>query len=122
MCQPRLVHIVWPDLALDSNCALQIPRDAAVRCAAPAVAPKTSAGLLLPRGADGAWDQGAISSPVVRVYEGDNEQRWLMWYSGCDSADAPNGSLVPGAGKIGAPTAPFPHPLHSIDGQSRAST
>ena len=73
-----------------------------MRCAAPAVAPKTIDGLLMPRGGDGAWDQGAVSSPVVRVYQGDNEQRWLMWYSGCDRADTPNGLLVPGAGKIGA--------------------
>jgi hypothetical protein len=68
---------------------------------APALASKTTAGLLLPRGEKGAWDHGAISSPVVRVYQGDNEQRWLMWYSGCEIADSPNGFLIPGAGKIG---------------------
>lgn len=29
-----------------------------------------------------AWDSGSIGAPVVRRYLSDNEERWLMWYSG----------------------------------------
>ncbi|KAI5078913.1 hypothetical protein GOP47_0006584 [Adiantum capillus-veneris] len=30
----------------------------------------------------GAWDSGSIHAPVVRRYLSDNEERWMLWYSG----------------------------------------
>mmetsp|Transcript_28728 Transcript_28728/g.73066 ORF Transcript_28728/g.73066 Transcript_28728/m.73066 type:complete len:445 (-) Transcript_28728:259-1593(-) len=39
-------------------------------------------GLVFPTGPQGAWDEAAVGSPVVRCYVGDDEQRWYMWYSG----------------------------------------
>lgn len=29
-----------------------------------------------------AWDSGSIYTPVVRRYLSDNEERWMLWYSG----------------------------------------
>lgn len=37
----------------------------------------------------------------VRCYVGDNEQRWMMWYSGHDRQATPLDSLYPAAGSIG---------------------
>eukprot|EP00892_Ulva_mutabilis_P004235 jgi/Ulvmu1/2183/UM013_0028.1 len=76
-----------------------VRRAAACRASAPAAA--ATGGLVLPLGGAGAWDAAAIHNPVVRVYQGDNEQRWFMWYTGRASAAASNDSLFPAAGKIG---------------------
>ena len=84
-------------------------RGGACRASAPATAP--SLGLVLPLGDAGAWDASGIHNPVVRVYQGDNEERWFMWYTGRDAPEAPNGALFPAAGRIGTPPPPNPTAL-----------
>ena len=37
----------------------------------------------------------------VRCYFGDNEQRWMMWYSGHSREPSPLDSVYPAAGSIG---------------------
>ena len=59
-------------------------------------------GLVLPCGEDGAWDEGAVGNPVVRVFPGDNGSRWFMWYTGRKAKTAATDAVLPGAGKIGA--------------------
>ncbi|KAK9799010.1 hypothetical protein WJX73_003754 [Symbiochloris irregularis] len=59
------------------------------------------AGLIFPCGRPGSWDEGCVGSPVVRWYRGDNEQRWVMWYSGRATASDPIDSIHPSAGSIG---------------------
>ncbi|GIL85766.1 hypothetical protein Vretimale_13208 [Volvox reticuliferus] len=62
------------------------------------------AGLVFGLGALGSWDEAAVGAPVVRCYVGDNEQRWLMWYSGRRSdspATAGVDALAPSSGSIG---------------------
>jgi len=66
-------------------------------------------GLMFPRGPAGAWDEGGVANPVVRVYQGDDEQRWYMWYTGCGPRSKTDAAL-PAAGSIGA-RSPVPFPI-----------
>ena len=53
------------------------------------------------RGEAGSWDEAGVGNPIVRCYIGDDEQRWLMWYSG-RSAQSPNmDAVLPGSGSAG---------------------
>lgn len=67
---------------------------------AAAVAEQSS--LIFPSGVAGAWDEGGISNPIVRCYQGDDEQRWYMWYTGRGPTATPVDAVFPAAGKIGA--------------------
>lgn len=44
-------------------------------------------GFVLGLGQSDAWDGGIVGTPVVRRYLSDNEERWLMWYSGSPPAE-----------------------------------
>lgn len=50
-------------------------------------------GLVIANGESGAWDSGRVSSPIVRRYVSDNEERWCMWYAG-ESEDESKGTTV----------------------------
>lgn len=41
-----------------------------------------SQGLVLGLGPSDAWDGGSVWAPVVKRYLSDNDERWLMWYTG----------------------------------------
>ena len=62
------------------------------------------AGLIFPCGGPSAWDAGAVSNPVIRVFPGDSESRWFMWYTGRDAESAVTDAAMPAASKIGAYT------------------
>lgn len=86
------------------NHALRAPlrvRAEAPGATAPSL-PATSKGLVLGPGAPGSWDQSCVGNPVVRVFMGDNEERWFMWYSGRGPADAAAcDGFAPGSGTVG---------------------
>lgn len=58
-------------------------------------------GLIFSTGAQGAWDEGAVSNPIVRVYQGDDEQRWFMWYTARGQQATDADAVFPAAGSIG---------------------
>ncbi|KAG2502055.1 hypothetical protein HYH03_000549 [Edaphochlamys debaryana] len=69
-------------------------------------APVSKQGQVFSLGEPGSWDEAAVGSPVVRCYLGDDEQRWVMWYSG-RKADSPAGAnggvdaVAPSSGSVG---------------------
>lgn len=70
-------------------------------CASAVTAAK--AGLLFEcSGAEDAWDGGAVANPVVRVFPGQEGQRWFLWYTGRAQAAADTDAALPAAGSIGA--------------------
>ena len=74
--------------------------DLRARCAPTSVA--TGAGLVLAAGGGDAWDGGAVSNPVVRVFPGKEGSRWFMWYTGRQEPDGLIDPVFPAAGSVGA--------------------
>ena len=69
--------------------ALRQRRRGAVEAAAGAV-PATEGSLVFGRGdgASNAFDAASVGNPVVKYFAGDDESRWMMWYSGADAEGA----------------------------------
>jgi hypothetical protein len=61
------------------------------------------AGLVLACGGGSAWDAGAVSNPVVRVFPGKEASKWFMWYTGRAEPSSRTDAVLPAAGKVGAP-------------------
>eukprot|EP00884_Botryococcus_braunii_P011639 jgi/Botrbrau1/20476/Bobra.145_2s0036.1 len=58
-------------------------------------------GLILARGQQGAWDEAGVGRFVVRCYISDEEERWMMWYTGRRSESPDLAHVFPSSGSIG---------------------